>query len=130
MIRRPPRSTRTDTLFPYTTLFRSTLDYGERSDSELAGDEPVAGQSIVRDEAEGMGLAVPAAGALVMLGWAGHLLYLNRLAKQLSRSGRRRCRCARPGGHEPRPCRAARCRSRTWATGRPTAIPPAPHSRP
>src|SRR3546814_14116387 len=25
MIRRPPRSTRTDTLFPYTTLFRSCL---------------------------------------------------------------------------------------------------------
>src|SRR3546814_8078137 len=28
MIRRPPRSTRTDTLFPYTTLFRSQ-DYRE-----------------------------------------------------------------------------------------------------
>src|SRR3546814_14801221 len=26
MIRRPPRSTRTDTLFPYTTLFRSCID--------------------------------------------------------------------------------------------------------
>src|SRR3546814_5579929 len=26
MIRRPPRSTRTDTLFPYTTLFRSQAD--------------------------------------------------------------------------------------------------------
>src|SRR3546814_16139856 len=26
MIRRPPRSTRTDTLCPYTTLFRSTVD--------------------------------------------------------------------------------------------------------
>src|SRR3546814_10493035 len=26
MIRRPPRSTRTDTLFPYTTLFRSGVD--------------------------------------------------------------------------------------------------------
>src|SRR3546814_6200829 len=26
MIRRPPRSTRTDTLFPYTTLFRSGLE--------------------------------------------------------------------------------------------------------
>src|SRR3546814_14905581 len=26
MIRRPPRSTRTDTLFPYTTLFRSSYD--------------------------------------------------------------------------------------------------------
>src|SRR3546814_3424381 len=28
MIRRPPRSTRTDTLFPYTTLFRSPLATG------------------------------------------------------------------------------------------------------
>lgn len=75
-----PRLTTPTTL---DTGFEDTLDYGERSDDELAGDEPVAGQSIVRDEAEGMGLAVPAAGALVMLGWAGHLLYLNRLAKQL-----------------------------------------------
>src|SRR3546814_18136509 len=32
MIRRPPRSTRTDTLFPYTTLFRSPFPagHGER----------------------------------------------------------------------------------------------------
>src|SRR3546814_1057299 len=29
MIRRPPRSTRTDTLFPYTTLFRSTGAIGD-----------------------------------------------------------------------------------------------------
>src|SRR3546814_1660245 len=36
MIRRPPRSTRTDTLFPYTTLFRSSSD----SRSDLFG-EPV-----------------------------------------------------------------------------------------
>src|SRR3546814_15116068 len=28
MIRRPPRSTRTDTLFPYTTLFRSVAHAG------------------------------------------------------------------------------------------------------
>src|SRR3546814_18452448 len=28
MIRRPPRSTRTDTLFPYTTLFRSAREQG------------------------------------------------------------------------------------------------------
>src|SRR3546814_20433996 len=42
MIRRPPRSTRTDTLFPYTTLFRSSLPIllsrsdgeGDRSRSE------------------------------------------------------------------------------------------------
>src|SRR3546814_11352317 len=32
MIRRPPRSTRTDTLFPYTTLFRSQVD-GRRYDA-------------------------------------------------------------------------------------------------
>src|SRR3546814_1783285 len=30
MIRRPPRSTRTDTLFPYTTLFRSLVIDAER----------------------------------------------------------------------------------------------------
>src|SRR3546814_19292910 len=36
MIRRPPRSTRTDTLFPYTTLFRST----EIDEFQLAVAEP------------------------------------------------------------------------------------------
>src|SRR3546814_4972684 len=37
MIRRPPRSTRTDTLFPYTTLFRSTMGMigHERTGEEL-----------------------------------------------------------------------------------------------
>src|SRR3546814_2768574 len=30
MIRRPPRSTRTDTLFPYTTLFRSDKEWSEQ----------------------------------------------------------------------------------------------------
>src|SRR3546814_16289909 len=32
MIRRPPRSTRTDTLFPYTTLFRSHIAVIEEAD--------------------------------------------------------------------------------------------------
>src|SRR3546814_10044250 len=31
MIRRPPRSTRTDTLFPYTTLFRSIVGFATQS---------------------------------------------------------------------------------------------------
>src|SRR3546814_20129420 len=42
MIRRPPRSTRTDTLFPYTTLFRSrgraslqAWDYGPGSSLDI-----------------------------------------------------------------------------------------------
>src|SRR3546814_13452173 len=39
MIRRPPRSTRTDTLFPYTTLFRSLAAQHRRAVAHLhAGD--------------------------------------------------------------------------------------------
>src|SRR3546814_19346512 len=36
MIRRPPRSTRTDTLFPYTTLFRSKAPGGKVGAADLA----------------------------------------------------------------------------------------------
>src|SRR3546814_3990326 len=36
MIRRPPRSTRTDTLFPYTTLFRS-VSIAERARQQAVG---------------------------------------------------------------------------------------------
>src|SRR3546814_9857002 len=38
MIRQPPRSTRTDTLFPYTTLFRSDLVAHEQVLGDLLGD--------------------------------------------------------------------------------------------
>src|SRR3546814_9739168 len=59
MIRRPPRSTRTDTLFPYTTLFRSVApdDLAQRrkgliDDGEgLAAGLPDRRQRIVTDEA-------------------------------------------------------------------------------
>src|SRR3546814_1733938 len=37
MIQRPPRSTRTDTLFPYTTLFRSALQ-GQHHAGEQRGE--------------------------------------------------------------------------------------------
>src|SRR3546814_3025716 len=46
MIRRPPRSTRTDTLFPYTTLFRS----GRQHDLAVARRQGVDG---AEDDAEG-----------------------------------------------------------------------------
>src|SRR3546814_16757271 len=39
MIRRPPRSTRTDTLFPYTTLFRSRYTDGMVAKGEIPQDE-------------------------------------------------------------------------------------------
>src|SRR3546814_16196189 len=38
MIRRPPRSTRTDTLFPYTTLFRSEFSVVVDSDQPVVAD--------------------------------------------------------------------------------------------
>src|SRR3546814_10211391 len=44
MIRRPPRSTRTDTLFPYTTLFRSLrLDAVEIDHLVTGQDTEIAG---------------------------------------------------------------------------------------
>src|SRR3546814_17916639 len=39
MIRRPPRSTRTDTLFPYTTLFRS-VEAGRQKAAQAIVDAP------------------------------------------------------------------------------------------
>src|SRR3546814_7498504 len=53
MLRRPPRSTRTDTLFPYTTLFRSEDDrpgHGRRPAPQLAVHE--IGEA-AEEEAEG-----------------------------------------------------------------------------
>src|SRR3546814_1830238 len=44
MIRRPPRSTRTDTLFPYTTLFRSGMRIAALRRGEVADD--LAGRGI------------------------------------------------------------------------------------
>src|SRR3546814_11897455 len=59
MIRRPPRSTRTDTLFPYTTLFRSVDGgtdlqaaphpgrVGAEVEVELDGVDPIGGWGVV-----------------------------------------------------------------------------------
>src|SRR3546814_13211476 len=75
MIRRPPRSTRTDTLFPYTTLFRSPRHDGgcveRRAARSLSGRRHVRGrqdqpqlfaQRTLRDRrrgAEGRGADAP-----------------------------------------------------------------------
>src|SRR3546814_10719591 len=60
MIRRPPRSTRTDTRFPYTTLFRSLLVAKVVIDHALAGArarrdlvDAGAGQPVERELARG-----------------------------------------------------------------------------
>src|SRR3546814_14482818 len=50
MIRRPPRSTRTDTLFPYTTLFRS--DDRDQGFADLAHVQRLAGRRGGEHQAE------------------------------------------------------------------------------
>src|SRR3546814_1151419 len=45
MIRRPPRSTRTDTLFPYTTLFRSSISDRTDPSGRRRADRP-AGRGV------------------------------------------------------------------------------------
>src|SRR3546814_6548250 len=59
MIRRPPRSTRTDTLFPYTTLFRSAQGaaghaYPGRQRCEAAGHQWRAGRLAGRGAARSL----------------------------------------------------------------------------
>src|SRR3546814_1805012 len=51
MIRRPPRSTRTDTLFPYTTLFRSLAAAARLGEFRFGPDDsPWYGVSFTRTE--------------------------------------------------------------------------------
>src|SRR3546814_626136 len=62
MIRRPPRSTRTDTLFPYTTLFRSVLrerevERHDRRDQTKRFDHREAQEQTARDARFGIGIA-------------------------------------------------------------------------
>src|SRR3546814_6541906 len=49
MLRRPPRSTRTDTLFPYTTLFRSNTQL----ESSVEGEGEVEGGTVGGVEPQG-----------------------------------------------------------------------------
>src|SRR3546814_12083976 len=50
MIRRPPRSTRTDTLFPYTTLFRSASPSCRKALLPVIGRKPHAERAIGIDQ--------------------------------------------------------------------------------
>src|SRR3546814_7815832 len=59
MIRRPPRSTRTDTLFPYTTLFRSA--YGQSA--ALGCGARAARSASVERVCTGTGFSLAAAAA-------------------------------------------------------------------
>src|SRR3546814_9545976 len=66
MIRRPPRATRTDTLFPYTTLFRSLLRNGSRSEdisqAQAALDAADAQLRAAQTDLERLRVVAPRAG--------------------------------------------------------------------
>src|SRR3546814_15663415 len=80
MIRRPPRSTRTDTLFPYTTLFRSILGalticgvrQGESSGTNLGSGQRLASE----------GAAAPVVGAKGRFGFRRRGIWLTSLSSR------------------------------------------------
>src|SRR3546814_13365995 len=84
MLRRPPRSTRTDTLFPYTTLFRAML-----GSSHLVSPH----RGVARD------VEMNLLAALRLPATTGQRLVLTALLKRQMRSallagiGRSACRC-------------------------------------
>src|SRR3546814_9402469 len=49
MIRRPPRSTRTDTLFPDTTLFRSRVQFGVEGQLSLFEELPIKAEGTTEE---------------------------------------------------------------------------------
>src|SRR3546814_21019042 len=91
MIRRPPRSTRTDTLFPYTTLFRSPRPHRPRGGEQrhIIGDEAL--QEIPN------AFARQADHGAVRKGGVGHRGKLGTRSGKINRSCRAKSR------HAPRP---------------------------
>src|SRR3546814_5203273 len=88
MIRRPPRSTRTDTLFPYTTLFRSIVAV-ESLVRWIRPDGKAIGPNVFIPVAEETGL-INAIGIWVLrractdaMAWPGITLSVNISAAQL-----------------------------------------------
>src|SRR3546814_3207444 len=92
MIRRPPRSTRTDTLFPYTTLFRST-EYPYRRET--------AGRRALQRTRPASGRVRPADRAAQRRLFARRFERRCALRRPLARSG-----SGRAGGDECRPGRS------------------------
>src|SRR3546814_2268404 len=63
MIRRPPRSTRTDTLFPYTTLFRSPASFAIGKTWLVPATTPKVAKTAVRASSNGIPAATRAPNA-------------------------------------------------------------------
>src|SRR3546814_17648580 len=83
MIRRPPRSTRTDTLFPYTTLFRSAAAWGSGAvagvvnillQKDLEG-LPVGAHTGISSRGDGARYGMDVAFGTAFAGGRGHFLF-------------------------------------------------------
>src|SRR3546814_17203656 len=108
MIRRPPRSTRTDTLFPYTTLFRSIRrsaghcrDGARRRGDAAAGTRPRQrgrGRARVVDHAEGAVVVARFPGLAAARGRRGELAGSTGTSAAHPKIGRRPYR-ERGGGY-------------------------------
>src|SRR3546814_11962802 len=111
MIRRPPRSTRTDTLFPYTTLFRS-INPGDRDQFRFeaaaedagagfaarAGDRPATQRAVDMDTAIGDDFGARADGGAddqIAVGDIDLLTRTHRVTDDAGRHAARRGRCWR-----------------------------------
>src|SRR3546814_1325558 len=85
MIRRPPRSTRTDTLFPYTTLFRSRFgnsDDDARTPAAMAGFERLAHYGRVAGAVESIVCAAVGQGHQMRNDIVGDLLRVNERSEE------------------------------------------------
>src|SRR3546814_4839901 len=93
MIRRPPRSTRTDTLFPYTTLFRSFINNAyktlrHRGNNFFAGERAASALDHIQRVIEFVG-------PIDIQGHARNLVQIENLNTQ----GRHTCRAALGAGY-------------------------------
>src|SRR3546814_2427445 len=84
MIRRPPRSTRTDTLFPYTTLFRSHASLrraAARLGARVIAVSPLTLKPMAAGDALDRALAVEASRAVGLLRSEEHTSELQSLMR-------------------------------------------------
>src|SRR3546814_11880068 len=84
MIRRPPRSTRTDTLFPYTTLFRSSGE--QASDNRAALAKSMVWGPVASKEAASMVLLDDNFASIVSAVREGRTVYEDRKSTRLNSS--------------------------------------------
>src|SRR3546814_20917036 len=93
MIRRPPRSTRTDTLFPYTTLFRSPLCWIEAASASIAAS-PCGTLRALRGDffslASGTKISTPDTGSAATVSVTAFITLLLQTALTPEWGGRRR----------------------------------------